>query len=274
MNKRIPTLFVLMALATTSFLSCSKIIDWKNITHNPKGNGCDVAEYHLPYYDDYSIPFPFLFKKKYDPSGKIVKEIDCSFWNISSPARLAHLELTLVRKERNLLFLDKYNQFDTVMSAYLNNYGRVESLIGSDKLINYEEKIRSNKFFYANNRLTAVETIITDADGNKTSQLNSVSYDSYGNILSFRNNTYQYDYNRKANQQFYVDDYMDYDNGYYLLQYLGYFPEVTNPLNIRVRVETTVFKENLINHSFDADNRLTSYQFGNLGKATILYHCK
>lgn len=274
MNKRICRMSVVMALITLSFLSCTKIFDWKNITPKPPGEGCEVAEYHLPYYDTEPLAFPFLFKKTYDATGKIVTAIDCSFWNVNSPQRVARNELILERKGASLFFLDKHNLADTVLYVYFNSNGRVGSLRGTDKLVNFEERLRSNRFIYENNRLAAIETIIPNGPGNELRFTSPLTYDSYGNVLSLRNNSYVYDITRKPRQQFYIDDYMDYEFGYYLLQYLGYFPEVTNPPNIRIHVKTNVFDRDLTGHSFDADNRLTGYQFAGIGKATITYHCK
>ena len=86
-------------------------------------------------------------------------------------------------------------------------------------------------------------------------------YDKFGNILSFNGNTYQYDYSRKAKQQFYCDDFMGNCEPFYLLQYLGFFPEVNNPPNIRTHVETTVFHGDLTNHKFDHEGKLIGYDF-------------
>lgn len=272
MNKRIPALSVLMVLATISFLSCKKIIDWKDISPKHMGNQLEVIEYHLPYYEDFNIPFPVLFKKVLDPSGKKVKEIDCSFFNVESPFRLTHHELIPERKGKYLYILDKYDLTDTIVTVRFNNHSRPESLTTKGELADFEQNLRFNNFFYENNRLAAVETIFTDMQGNKTSRIDSIPYDSYGNILSFGFNFYQYDYNKKPRQQFYVDDLMQYNNGYYLLQYLNYFPEVTNPTHVRTQVQTPLGRIALSNHSFDEDNRLTGYQFGQFGRAYIKYN--
>lgn len=102
-----------------------------------------------------------------------------------------------------MFLLDKNNLEDTVMYVYFNKKGQIESLLGTDKLINFEEKIRSNNFFYANNRLSAFETIITDSQGNETFRyLSPVTYDSYGNVISLGGNMYEYDYTKKPASNF------------------------------------------------------------------------
>ena len=63
------------------FLSCNKD-DYEFSNALMK---CQVSEFHLNTYELYFTDFPFLFKKTYDPSGKILKEISCLFWNDEPP---------------------------------------------------------------------------------------------------------------------------------------------------------------------------------------------
>jgi hypothetical protein len=82
--------------------------------------------------------------------------------------------------------------------------------------------------------------------------------------LSFASNTYEYDYSKKGKEQFYSEDYQGNDWPFYLLQYLGFFPEVNSPVNIRTHiVGSGDYYGSFFNHTFDAEGKLISYDFGN-----------
>ena len=87
----------------------------------------------------------------------------------------------------------------------------------------------------------------------------TIRYDNYGNVLSIGTMTYQYDYSKRPRQQFYCDDFMGDDEPFYLLQYLGYFPEINSPVNLRTYTSAVVFRGPLTNHQFDGEGRLISY---------------
>ena len=89
----------------------------------------------------------------------------------------------------------------------------------------------------------------------------TIRYDNYGNVLSHGTTRYQYDYSKKPRQQFYCDDFMGADESFYLLQYLGYFPELNNPVNLRTYTYTEEFSGPLTDHQFDGEGRLISYEF-------------
>src|ERR1700733_3658262 len=61
------------------FSSCYKVIPVPSGFPNPLNGDNQVAEFHVPIYDDFYPDYPYLFRKTYDPSGKIVKEIVFSF---------------------------------------------------------------------------------------------------------------------------------------------------------------------------------------------------
>jgi hypothetical protein len=68
---------------------------------------------------------------------------------------------------------------------------------------------------------------------------------------------------------------MERDRVFYLLQYLGFFPEVTNPPNLRTRAATTDIPQGLplTNPQFDPEGKLISYGFIE-GTTTITWNCK
>jgi len=257
--------------------SCSKI-NWKDIDVDQKQqvSKCDVAEYHISTYDQYNLGFPFLFKKKYDQSGKKVKEIDCSFWNVLPPEQVQHNVLLVDQKDHRLFLLDKNNRKDTVMKVHLNNKGRVEYFETNGSLDRSNDvTLTYGSFFYKNNQLVFFSSGGTYSWGSNYLDEDSLHYDLQGNLLVFGSNSYQYDYTRTSTAQFYIDDLMEGPrNGYYLLQYLGFFPEVTSPPNLRSYGNAgNVFVGNVENHTFDAKGKLTGYQFAG-GQTNIVWNCK
>ena len=275
-----PIVLVIFAL----FLSCNKSIDPIYGDHNPLQGGNQVAEYHIPLYDPYYPPhFPFLFKKIYDHTGENLQEIQCSFWNDQAPASpecncrggvfLSELYHDfLVRHDgRKIFLLNKFPYFgiftpnpiplpDTVAVITLDDKGRAGSCRANFELnlLNINTEVGETQYYiYKNDRLFAIKTI----EDNRGTLIDTINYDKYGNILSFNGNTYQYDYSRKARLQFYCDDLMGNDDTFYLLEYLGFFPEITSPVNIRTHVEAITFHGDLSNHQFDAEGRLTGYDF-------------
>jgi len=274
-NFTLPSLTVVLAASLINW-SCSKI-NWKDIDADQKQqvSKCDVAEYHISTYDQYNLGFPFLFKKKYDQSGKKVKEIDCSFWSAIPPDDMRHHVLLVHQKDHRLYLLDKNNPNDTVMKVHLNNKGRVEYYETNGSLDWGNGATRTfGSFVYKSNRLVLFRWAYTNSWGTIPFVEQPLDYDSQGNLLAFAGHTYEYDYTRTAAAQFYIDDFMGgFNNGYYLLQYLGFFPEVTSPPNLRSYVNATVFVGNVENHTFDAGGKLTGYQFTFL-QTTIVWNCK
>ena len=273
----LPPLAVMVLAASFINWSCSKI-NWKDLDVDPKKqvSKCDVAEYHQPHYDQENLGFPFLFKKTYDQSGKKVKEIDCSFWSAIGPSTMVHHVLLVHQKGQRLYLLEKNNPDDTVMKANLNNKGRVEYYETNGSL-DWGNPVTSTfaSFIYKNNRLVFISTGGTYWGGwSGVTGGDSLIYDTQGNLLAFGSNSYEYDYTRTSTEQFYIDDFIEGPNkGYYLLQYLGFFPEVTNPPNLRLYGDAIFYEGDYVNHTFDAEGRLTGYQFAET-QATIVWNCK
>jgi hypothetical protein len=146
----------------------------------------------------------------------------------------------------------------------LNKEGRAISCAATGALNPdyFENPAIIENYKYKNDRIIAVKSDYFSQSGIVLASLvDSVHYDNKGNISSFAGNSYQYDYTQKVKQQFYCDDFMGSHEPFYLLQYLGFFPEVNSPENVRTHVETVVFKGDLTNHQFDGNGRLTSYDF-------------
>jgi hypothetical protein len=170
----------------------------------------------------------------------------------------------LVNKQTN-----KAGTPDTVARITLNEKGRAiscaaNSELDPDAMLN---PAVTEYYIYKNDRVIAVRSDYKGLSASIPHEvfeytiIDSLTYDKYGNILTFNHNSYQYDYNRKAKQQFYCDDFMGSDEPFYVLQYLGFFPEVNCPPNVRTLVETEVFSGDLSNHRFDSKGRLIGYNF-------------
>jgi len=275
-NSPLPQLAVMVLAVSLINWSCSKI-NWKDPDHKPRDSKCDVAEYLKPDYDLFNLGFPYLFKKKYDQSGKKVEEIDCTFDNLTEPEEMRHFVLLVQQKGQRVYLLDKINPNDTVMKANLNSKGRVEyyETNGSLDWTNGTTHTFAS-FFYKNNRLELLKYGSSGSQGDFTSE-DSLHYDPQGNLLAYRSNHYVYNYTRPVAAQFYIDENMEGStNGYYLLQYLDFFPEVTNPPNLRVYGSISFYGRDYDNQTFDAEGKLTGYRFGREGtrQTTIDWNCK
>jgi hypothetical protein len=286
MKKNI-SLPVILATATIFMLfnSCMKDVSSGSF-FDPLVGGCQVAEYHVAMFDPlFPTPPPYLFRKTFDPSGRIVQEIDCNFTNDILPANLLSSTLHLKIGQKGwVVYLTgadslKGNFPDTVMRIYLNEQGRPDSCIGgpgSDPQAG-PGSFEKEYYTYKDNRVTEVKMNTTYDFGTSTASFEStdtVKYDRYGNPLSFGTNSYTYDYTRKARQQFYCDDFMGIESNFYLLQYLGFFPEVTSPVNVRTGVTTGSDTGGpLTDQQFDAEGRLIGYEIDFI-PVTITWNCK
>lgn len=241
------------------FSTCHKL-DWDFFGSHGKKD-CLLESYTLPFYGD--LGYPFLFKKKFNRAGDRVTEINCSFNNILPIEELIHYDLRVVYNDDEVYLINKADATDTTLKVYLNAHGRPRECIGKSDFI------FRNRFFYHGNRLRAIEF-----DTPEFSQRDTCEYDSRGNILSisYRDNFsnmrigyfYQYDYSKKAKQQFYFDEIRDLNNDFALLQYLGAFPEL-EPVNIRthsrlgLEVGSAAWDKYLVNHRIDAKGKLLDY---------------
>ncbi|HEV3324519.1 MAG TPA: hypothetical protein VG052_02895 [Puia sp.] len=274
---------LLTAIAISPLGSCNKNLPGDGF-FNPLIGGCQVAEFHNSQFDMfYPTPPPYLFRKTFDARGKIVTGINCSFTNDILPMTLPSftLHLSVVQQDRMILLINqppgKEGDIpDIVGRIYLNRAGRPDSCVGAAGIDPFEsEAPETEHYFYKNDRLLAVHDIVYFSSNGTFDNTDTIAYDRLGNPLSFIHNSYQYDYRRREKQQFYCDDFMERDRVFYLLQYLGFFPEVTNPPNLRIRAATTDVPqgEALTNPQFDSGGKLISYGFIT-GLNTITWDCK
>lgn len=270
MSRAIVRLGLLLAIPLL-FSTCYKF-DWDfNGSHGKKD--CQVASYYLSIGDDY--PFPFLFEKKFNHAGQVTG-VNCSFNNVLPFEELIHFNLRVAYHGPEVYLISKVSPYDTTLKVFLNAQGRVRECIGTSDFIFH------NKFYYAGNRLRAIEFFSPFFSSRDT-----CVYDAHGNILSItdvelslgeRNGYFfQYDYSRKVKQQFYFDEIRDRNNDFALLQYLGCFPEL-EPGHLRTHVRhglentAAVYDKDLINHTFDAKGRLTGYDVISPGGIPSLYY--
>jgi len=277
---------VVLATATIFMLfnSCIKDVPLQDF-FNPLVGGCQVAEYHVAQFDPlFPTPPPYLFRKTFDPSGRIAQEIDCNFTNDILPANLLSTTLYLkIAQKGRVVYLIKKDSLkadlpDTLFRIYLNENGRPDSCIGSP---GSQPQARPGSFekeyyTYKDNRVTVVKmnmTLIVEGSSYFLDGADTVKYDKYGNPLSFGGMSYTYDYTRKARQQFYCDDFMGNESNFYLLQYLGFFPEVTSPIHVRTAVNTGGDTGGpLTGQRFDEEGRLIGYTIDGI-PVSITWNC-
>ena len=276
--------FFAAACALVLFSSCHKNIDGFDDFPNPLNSTIQVVEYHKTLYDStfpapYPAHFPYLFKKIYDPSGKIVTELDCSIEDDRGLYGFLYgyyHEFKVAQKGQMIYLINKALSKsiipDTVARIKINEEGRPEYCSVNNELVNDLPFATSamEHYVYKNYRLIAIKSGYT-GDPFTQKAIDSLKYDQFGNILSFNNNSFQYDYSRKAKQQFYCEDFMGGGvQPFYVLEYLGFFPEVNSPTNIMIYKSNAVFQSALTNHQFDGQGRLISYD-SQTGPTTITW---
>lgn len=140
-----PVLRPLAVLLLLSFAaSCSKP-DWKDVWgDHPSIPKCDLAAYSLTIYPQ--VTHPFLFTKVYDHSGRFVKSIDASVFNIREPEGLNRYQLKVEFKGRNLYLVNLLNPADTCMKVILDKYGRPEAATANENLGSYEFRYINNRY--------------------------------------------------------------------------------------------------------------------------------
>jgi hypothetical protein len=141
MNTRISTQFAITAIFLL-FISCQKSRDKIDFFRNPLEGGCQVAEFHIAF-PDYPVGIHFPFKKTFDASGKIVKEIDCFFWPEVGPTTILlpdfHHIFKIEQQGRTIFFIKKDSIGgsipDTVARAILTDDGRPKSCTSNSELL-------------------------------------------------------------------------------------------------------------------------------------------
>ena len=284
MKKNLSTTVSVMSVALFFlFNSCGKEFP-RDGFFNPLIGGCQVAEYHNPQFDPFfpARP-PYLFRKTFDPAGKVATGMACGFANDNVPQSLPSflLDVRIAQKDRRVLLIradsGKTVVPDTLVTIYLNREGRPDSCIGRpgsdpEEGTGYEWEYYS----YKDGRIQVIKhTTFHEGDpGYLFSGTDTIHYDKYGNPVSYGFNTYTYDYTRKGGQKFYLDVFMGGEADFYLLQYLGFFPEVNNPPNLRTAEFNSDAAEGgpLGDQQFDAQGKLTNIG-PQIGGISITWNC-
>lgn len=285
-NKILLVAAFLLAGMCLFFCACKKASSLPRVIQQKLA--CDVAQYSLNLGGYPTLNDTTLFQKTYDAEGKAVTEIECVFYEpyasdlnggyIYGP----HHDLLVTKSGSSLILRDKNNLADTVMVVLFNKDGRPASCVASPagNLTDTHNLISDTESFtYKGGRVFSVKTV------DFQTEVDTVQYDSLGNLLSFAGNTYIYDYYRQATESFYIMDYQPRSHGYYLLQYLGYFPEVTNTTNIRSALSNLYlrYQANLGEEQYDSAGRVIGfnfhfvqgYGFESMPLSTaITYHCQ
>lgn len=268
-----PTTLLLRIVFTCSifFFSCNKINEILDHSHLPLPT-CEVAEYHVPFLDGFFLDFPLMFRKTYDAKGNL-EEIDFAFSNTLGFLAAAH-DMIVKYSGQRVFLLSKANPSDTTMTIILNIQGRpvsctIAAELNDDEGHGYGD---TEYFTYKNNRIFSIRGVNSAPHGYQATD--TVFYDTHGNPSRFGANSYQYDYTKKVKQQYLDDDQQEYTLGYYICQYLGYFPEVTSPPNLRTHVQADEFTYNLTAYRFDWEGKLVSYSYGGTTADVIVaWHC-
>jgi hypothetical protein len=268
--KKVPFAFSI-ALVLAIFCACKKNIPASLFPPRTQ-ESLLVDEYLLPQYNGALFDFPLLFKKKYALSGKL-NQIDLSFENTFVPAYSLEHDFSVVQNGLKLYLLKTSDPTDTGVVITLNGQGKVTSCHVTKETNDINGRAEMEYFYYKNDRIWYIKTV-PDAGVDFTfpPSEDTVYYDSHGNPAVFAFNTYQYDYTRKIAFQYYIDDQMESTPGYYVCQYLGYFPEVTSPPNLRIHVQADEFNLTLSDYQFDAAGRMISYNYSIFGGVTIVWH--
>jgi hypothetical protein len=274
----------LLAGMSVFFCTCKKASTLPRVIQQKLA--CDVAQYSLNM-GGYPTPnIATLFQKTYDAEGKAVTEIECVFFEphafLDGPSSYGpQHDLLVYKNDSSLILRDKSNMTDTAMIVLFNKEGRPASSITSsvgNLTDSHTHFADTETFVYKGGRIFSVKTV------DFQEEVDTVRFDSLGNLLSFAGNTYIYDYYRQATESFYMMDYQPRIHGYYLLQYLGYFPEVTNTTNIRSALSNSSLFEavNLAQEQYDSEGRVIGFDtYAIVGSSfggypwitTVTYHC-
>jgi hypothetical protein len=295
MEKKLSIAFAVITICIL-LISCTKtgpgeggnapvnIIPW-----DQADGGCELGySSGRHYYADPLYNKPFQLIRQYDLLGR--RELLVDFYDTVADQPITLYHFTVLQSGSDIFLIDVQNSTsqypDTAMRIKLDNNGRAQSYqshLRFSPVNGY--KPESEIFAYKNNRLyTRNITRYEPEYGVTYNFIDTFRYDAQGNVISHLANSYKYDYSRKAKQQYY-DDYIDNSLGFPILQYLTLFPELTSPANVRTHVTSGYYDENthvintvfdipLLNHQFDSNGFLISYDAGTAGNtAKIVWSC-
>lgn len=240
---------------------------------------CDVAIFAQQYTGGEA---GYIFSKTYDLSGKKLSHISAPLYSGGAIWDTVHLKLTY--DYNKVYFISSENSSDTGLVVTMDNAGRPMSAEVGQMIDN---GFGPQEFSYQGGRL---RNINIDNDWMRV----WFRYDQYGNNtqimtdssegLARINHVYQYNLQKKASQQFYLDEARGFSfNVLTILNAAGYFPEL-NPVHARVR--STVHWGSYLaydyaqqNHVFDNSGRLIQYETASPGSNTsaatytVNYNC-
>ncbi|HEY0680577.1 MAG TPA: hypothetical protein VGD17_19990 [Chitinophagaceae bacterium] len=281
---------LILAGFIVSICGCEKVNNEKAIKHKEK---CEVEQFNS-YHSQFDPDIPYLFRKNYDPAGR-VKEIDAYFWGIARTP--LHFRASIRYKGLIVQFIDADKPQDTLMTLWINSKGRpvkaLENIAmykgrgGPFQGIQHPLKY---DFSYKDDKLWVIKSDFTDFIS-----IDTCKYDESGNILSMvheptnpQGDLFRYDLSREANQQFYMDlrELNSFLTGFNLLLYLQYFPELTSPPNVRTSHHVGLVNPPigsfrwLFNHQFDNDRKLIRYDLAvdttylpDIRTCTVIWRC-
>lgn len=200
-----------------AFPSCNKTIPIQSNFPSPLTGDNQVAEFHNDEFDSFFPDPPYFFRKSFDASGKTLKEIVFSFYDQLGPGDIPNYTYDLLVKSKGrVVYLIRNGATDggpadTAVRVYLNSEGRPDSCIANTDFIGDagQGAAEDDYFYYKDNRFYVIKEVLSydDFKTNYYTRTDTMKYDSHGNPLAFRGNTYAYDYSKTVALQFLCDDY-------------------------------------------------------------------
>jgi hypothetical protein len=246
-------------------VSCSKNqIDGPGDKKKKNELRCDVAAFVQQSGGQSSN----IFNKSYDLSGQRLSHIDAGLFSGGAIWTTVHLDISY--NSDKIYFISSENSSDTGIVLTVDNAGRP---LRADVGQIIDNGFGPQEFSYENGRLNLINIddnwmriwFRYDDHGNN-SQIVTDSSDGMPRI----NHEYQYEKNKKAGQQFYLDEARGFSfNVLTMLHAAGFFPEL-NPVDQRVR-STVHWGPYLAydfiqkDHRYDKSGRLMQYKTASPG---------
>ena len=224
------------------------------------------------------------FEKSTDPSNGLVNRIKIGVHEGGAINETVFFDVRYA--DNKVIFLKDGSTSDTVMTAYLNNKGAVESALPGNAP---HASFLPTSFTYKGGKVSGMKI---NFSGNTIKA--SFTYDSYGNLIRIQEDasggeipssiSYTYNTAVKAAGQAYHDDALGFTyNTYNLVHSMDLLPG-TRPGSLRTR--TTVYWQDymaydafITDHKLDGQGNLTSYLSGSQDasgtriKHTISWNC-
>jgi hypothetical protein len=256
------------------FTGCQKKDQW----HWAQQKKCDYVYASSKALSDASDEEWPLFAKTFDNSGKLTK-ISAAFRNIVGGIYEFH-EFN-VRYQGNHVFFVR-PRGDTAATFEFNNNKKLIWAVTSIPFATGTNQLFNFRFSYQSGRLQGIDYQIAEEDENEPGPNDwygfmSLLYDGHKNVSRLTYSSagyadavrvdYEYDYQKKAKEQFYPDEaYGDTHNFWYFLKYLNIFPEVNGPNLLKRSMYTShpegypaTYERIYSEHKLDGSGKLVSY---------------